>query len=255
MVQPIDREFGEKYLTSIDNFYGYGVHLLFNEWWATAPQPVIDAYVAAIESHPEHGPLARAGWYAPPFQLASLDNCAPGTLGAAYRAHMVDNGLAEKLAEGYAALTAGFEAGGKLDRMPAVIKYKVLRGFQTHDLHHVLTGYTTLPWHELALQAFQLAQMDFPYSAMTLSVIIGHMTFVDPRMIKPGFDAITDGWAFGRRARSLQFIPFETMLDRPLAELRREYGLLRDRPFLAEVSEIPELVAGELVVQERMRAR
>ena len=254
MVSKVDRVFGEKYLTAIDNFYEYGVHLLFNEWWATAPQDAIDKYVAAIENHPEHGPLARAARMAPAFRLSSLDGCAPGTLGAAYRAHMVDNGLAEKLAEGYAALIADVEAGGKLDRMPAVIKYKVLRGYQTHDLHHVLTGYDTSPPHELALQAFQLAQMDYPYAAMTLSVIIGHMTLVDPHLIKPGFDAITDGWALGRRAKSLQFVAFEAMIDRPLADVRREYGLEREAPFAVQMDAVPELVAGELMIQARMRA-
>jgi ubiquinone biosynthesis protein COQ4 len=254
MLPRIDRDFGAKYLTAADDFYAYGVHLLFNEWWATAPQATIDKYVAAIEGHPEHGPLARAAWLVPPFRLADLDGCAPGTLGAAYRAHMIDNGLAEKLAEGYAALTADFEAGGKLDRMPAIIKYKVLRGYQTHDLHHVLTGYTTAPPHELALQAFQLAQMDYPYAAMTLGVIVSHMALVDPWLIKPGMDAITDGWALGRRAKSLQFLPFETMLDRPLAALRREYGLERDTPFVAEMPQVSELVARELEIQQRMRA-
>jgi ubiquinone biosynthesis protein Coq4 len=254
MLPNIDPEFGAKYIKSANDFYAYGVHLLFNEWWETAPQATIDKYVAAIEEHPEHGPLAREAWMAPPFQLASLDHCKPGTLGAAYRAHMVDNGLAEKLAEGYAGLTADFEAGGKLDRMPAVIKYKVLRGFQTHDLHHVLTGYTTSPPNELALQAFQLAQMDYPYAAMTLGVIVSHMALVDPWLIKPGMDAITDGWAFGRRAKSLQFIRFEEMIDRPLGDIRREYGLVRDTPFVPVMEKVSELVAQELVVQEKMRA-
>lgn len=254
MIEKVDREFGEKYLTAVDDFYSYGVHLLFNEWWVSASQETIDKYVAAIESHPEHGPLARAAWFAPPFRLALLDHCAPGTLGGAYRAHMVENGLAEKLAEGYAALTADFEAGGKLDRMPSVIKYKVLRGYQTHDLHHVLTGYNTSPPQELALQAFQLAQMDYPYAAMTLGVIISHAALVDPWLIKPAFDAIADGWAFGRRAKSLQFLPFENMLDRPLDDLRREFGLVRDAAFAPEMEDVSELIAKELVIQAQMRA-
>lgn len=254
MLPKINREFGEKYIKSANDFYAYGVHLLFNEWWETAPQDTIDKYVAAIEQHSEHGPLARAGYYAPPFRLDSLDDCAAGTLGAAYRAHMVDNGLAEKLAEGYAGLTADFEAGGKLDRMPAIIKYKVLRGYQTHDLHHVLTGYTTSPTNELALQAFQLAQMDYPYAAMTLGVIVSHMALVDPWLIKPGMDAITDGWTFGRRANSLQFIAFEAMLDRPLADIRREFGLVRDTPFAPVMEQVSELVGQELVAQAKMRA-
>jgi ubiquinone biosynthesis protein Coq4 len=154
---------------------------------------------------------------------------------------------------GYAGLTADFEASGKLARLPEVLKYKVLRGYQTHDLHHVLTGYTTHPFHELALQAFSLAQMDYPYSAMTLSVIIGHATLVDPWLIQPAMDAITDGWALGRRARSIQFIDFENQIHLPLADVRAEYGLVREAPFVPIMPRVSELVAEELVVQEKMR--
>ena len=249
----VDRQFGEKFLTSIDDFYGYGVHLLFNEWWESAPQDAIDKYVAAIADHPEHGPLAAAGWMAPPFSLAQVADCAPGTLGAAWRTHMTDNGLAEQLAVGYAALTGDFEASGKLNRLPAVLKYKVLRGYQTHDLHHVLTGYNTQPLHELALQAFQLAQMDYPYSAMTLSVIMGHATLVDPHLIQPAMDAITDGWALGRRARSVQFIDFENHIHRPLSDVRAQYRLTRSAPFAAVMPKVSQLVAQELAVQQKMR--
>ncbi len=254
MLPQVDREFGEKFLASIDDFYGYGVHLLFNEWWEKAPQVAIDKYVAAIQDHPVHGPLARAEFFAEPFSLQLVEHCAPGTLGSAWRRHMVENGLAEHLAEGYQALTDDFAKSGKLDRMPPVMKYKVLRGYQTHDLHHVLTGYTTSPPSELALQAFGLAQLDFPYAAMTLAVIIGHMALVDPWLIQPAMDAITDGWAFGKRAKDLQFIDFESMIDRPLADIRREYGLERETPFAGAMANVPELIAGELVVQEKMRA-
>lgn len=244
MVHAIDRDFGEKFLTCSDDFYRYGVHLLFNEWWPTAPQDAIDKYVAAIEDHPEQGPLAREGWLAEPFALAQLEGYAPGTLGAAWRDFMVDNGLVEKLAQGYAALTDDFAAQGKLDRMPEIIRYKVLRGYQTHDLHHVLTGYAATPFDELALQAFGLAQQNYPYAAMTLATILNHATLVDPWLITPAMDAITEGWAYGRRARSIQFVAFETMLDRPLADVRAEYGLDRTpTPYAIPAERTPELLA------------
>lgn len=245
MPAKIDRTFGEKYLTSIDDFYAYGTHLLFNEWWAAGPQDAIDKYVAAILDHPEQGPLARAGWLAEPFSLAKLEDYADGTLGAAWRNFMVSNNLVEKLAEGYRALTEDFAAQGKLDRMPPVLRYKVLRGYQTHDLHHVLTGYGATPFDELALQAFQLAQQDYPYSAMTLATIMSHATFVDPWLIKPAMDAIADGWAYGRRTKSIQFVAFETMLDRPLADVRADYGLDRASaaPLATPADKTPGLLA------------
>lgn len=245
MVQTIDRDFGEKFLTCSDNFYAYGVHLLFNEWWVSAPQDAIDKYVAAIADHPEQGPLAREAWLAPPFALSQLEGFGPGTLGAAWRDFMVKNDLVEKLAEGYRELTEDFAAQGKLDRMPPMLRYKVLRGYQTHDLHHVLTGYEATPFDELALQAFQLAQQDYPYSAMTLATIMTHATLVDPWLIKPAMDAIAEGWAYGRRTKSIQFVAFETMLERPLAEVRAEYGLdgpRRTSPGVPAV-QTPELLA------------
>lgn len=228
MLEPLDRTFGEKFLTSIDDFYGHGVHLLFNEWWESAPADVVQKYVSALEADPEMAALAREQWYAEPLDVDSLAGCAPGTLGHAYRDFMVSNDLMEHLAEGYRDLHEQFATSGKLDRMPATLKYKVLRGYQTHDLHHVLTGYPATPFGELALQAFQLAQVEFPYSAMWISVVTGHMAFIDPWLIKPAMDSIAHGWTYGREARSIQFVKFEKMFDRPLEAIRDEYGLGRD---------------------------
>jgi ubiquinone biosynthesis protein Coq4 len=244
MIEKIDRSFGEKFLTSVDNFYDYGIHLLFNDWWEKAPADAIAKYVKAIEDHPEQGPLAREGWYAEPFSLSQLQGYAPGTLGHAYLRFMVDNGLVERLALGYRELHEEFEASGKLDTMAPIMKYKVLRGYQTHDLHHVVMDCPPTPFGELTLQAFELAQMDFPYAAMWISVVTAHMALVDPYLIKPAMDAITDGWAYGRRARSIQFVKFELMLDRPLADVRREFGLGRDSGVIASpVINAPELLA------------
>lgn len=38
MIAPVDRNFGEKFLQSIDDFYVRGVDWLFNEWWETEPR-------------------------------------------------------------------------------------------------------------------------------------------------------------------------------------------------------------------------
>ena len=225
MVQAIDPAFGEKFLASASNFYTYGIDKLFNDWWEHAPADAVAKYVEAIESHPEQGPLAAARWYAEPLSLKALEGHAPGTLGHAYLAFMADNNLIERLALGYREFHEELAASGKLDNLPPVLEYKVLRGFQTHDLHHVLTGCPPTPFGELKIQAFGLAQMDFPYAAMWIAVVTAHMTLVDPYLIKPAMDAITEGWSLGRRARSIQFVAFENMLDRPLDEVRREYGL------------------------------
>ena len=226
-MQDIDREFAQKFLTSITDYDNYGVHLLFNDWWEAAPQKVIDMYVAAIEGHPQQGPLAREGWLAPPVDMERLASCAAGSLGEAYYRFIVDNNLEEQLASGYRDLHDEIKEQGKLERMPEIIQYKVLRGYQTHDMHHVLTGYDPSPTGEIALQTFGLAQMSYPYAGMWIAVVTANMTLLQPDLIKPAMDAISDGWAFGRKAKNLQFVKFEHQLDRPLKEIQLEYGLHR----------------------------
>jgi ubiquinone biosynthesis protein Coq4 len=91
----------------------------------------------------------------------------------------------------------------------------------------VLTGYPATPLGELAVQAFGLAQMSFPYAGMWIAVVTAHMTLIEPDLMRPAMDAITDGWSYGTNSRSIQFVAFERMLDRPLAEVRKEYRLDR----------------------------
>ena len=53
--------------------------------------------------------------------------------------------------------------------MPHELNYAIIGGFQIHDILHVPTGYTPAPIHELALQAFCLTQLQFPYFGMWTS--------------------------------------------------------------------------------------
>jgi ubiquinone biosynthesis protein COQ4 len=225
MVGKIDQIFGTKFLKSVENFNEYGIHFLFNDWWESAPADAIEKYVALIENDPVQGPLAAERYYAPPLSLAALEVHAPGTLGAQYLAFVRDHNLMESLAVGYRDLHEQFEATGVLKNLPDVLKHKVLRGYQTHDLHHVITGYPPTPLGELAVQAFQLAQTQFPYASMWIAVVTAHMTFIDPHLTVPAMNAITHGWSHGRTAKSLQFVKFEEQLDEPLELVRRRYDI------------------------------
>jgi ubiquinone biosynthesis protein Coq4 len=77
----------------------------------------------------------------------------------------------------------------------------------------------------LAVQAFQLAQTQFPYASMWIAVVTAHMTFIDPHLTVPAMNAITQGWSHGRAANSLQFVKFEEQLDEPLELVRRRYNI------------------------------
>ena len=221
----IDREFGEKLLTCFDDPQNYGVHLLFNEWWASAPQEAIDKYEADFEALPRQKAFDEARWFAPNLSLEDLKAFKPGTVGRTYYHFIADNSLEANLATNYKMLHDMMRQAGNLDRMPDSLNYAIIRGFQIHDLLHVLTGYEATPDGEIALQAFCLAQIRFPYFGMWMSNVTTRMTLLDPDMIVPTMDAVSEGWQYGRRTNNLQFERWEDQLDRPLAEVRHDYNI------------------------------
>lgn len=229
----IEPAFAEKLLTCFNDPQAYGVHFLFNEFWGSAPNEVIAKYEADFSRLPQQKQFVEAQYFADPVSLDHLKACAPGTVGNAYYHFIADNGLEANLATNYRMLHDAMAMSGKLDRMPENLRYAVIRGFQLHDLLHVLTGYEATPAGEIALQAFCLAQIRFPYFGMWMSVTTTRMTLLDPDAIQPMMDAITDGWQFGRTAKNIQFGRWEDQFDRPLADVRREFGLDRSAIALA----------------------
>lgn len=221
----IDRTFANSLLRCFDDPGAYGVHQLFNEWWQYAPDSTIEKYLADFRSAPEQSQFGRERYFAEPQNLEVLGRLAAGTLGRAYFDFIVDNNLEKNIAINYRKFHESLEANGTLKRMPEDLKYAIIRGFQIHDLLHVLTGYGATPRAEIALQAFCLAQIRFPYFGMWVSNVTTRMTFLDPDMITPTMDAITEGWSFGRHTQNLQFAKWEAMFDQPVAALRRRYGI------------------------------
>lgn len=221
----VSRDFAEQFLSSVDDPARHGVHLLFNEFWQYAPDEVRDAYVTGFLADDANRRFDAERRYADPITVERLTQCPPGSLGEALRSFVVDNGLEQNLATNYRSFHDALEASGTLDGMPEPLRYAVLRGFQLHDVLHVVTGYGPSPAGEIGLQAFCLAQTSFPYFAMWVAVTTTRMTFLDPAVITPLMDSITRGWAFGRTVENIQFESWELRLDEPLGALRAEYGI------------------------------
>lgn len=221
----LDRTFAAELLKTFDNPQEHGVHILFNQWWQYAPDQVIEAYMEDFKKQPEQKAFLDAHFFAEALDLDALGTLPKGTLGREYYHFIVDNGLEKNIAVNYKGLHDMLAGQGQLDRMPPELHYAIIRGFQLHDLLHVLTGYEATGFGEIALQAFCLAQIRFPYFGMWMSVTTTRMTLLDPAAIQPMMDAISEGWCFGRRARNIQFAKWETMMDRPLADIRNEFNL------------------------------
>jgi ubiquinone biosynthesis protein Coq4 len=223
----IDRTFAESLLRTFDDPKDLPVHLLFNQFWQHAPQEVVGAYHRHLVEGPLAGLVAEAH-FPEPLTVERLAECPPGSYGRAVQAFVVENGLQASLATDYKAFHEALAASGMLDGMPEDMRYAVLRGFQLHDLLHVVTGYGPSPRDELALQAFCLAQLQFPYFAMWVSVVTTRMTFIDPATIVGVMDAITEGWRFGRTVANLQLLRWEDHIDEPIEEVRAAHGIGRE---------------------------
>ena len=221
----IDRAFAEKFLLAADRPMDYGVYFLFHDWFDGASQDAIDAYEADLLAIPGAEACIEEGYLSEPLSLERLERCAPGTLGAGFYRFVVDNQLEANLARNYHEFNKQLHASGKLDRLPPSMSFMMLRGFQIHDMLHVLTGCDSTPLGELKLAAFYLAQLRFPYHAMRLAVTMTHMAFVSPEIMTQAMDVMAEGWLYGRRVQNLNFHRWEDELDTPLVELKRRFGL------------------------------
>ena len=218
----VDREFADRFLRAVDRPMEYGVYFLFHDWFEAAPQTAIDAYLKELRAIEGAPAFLEQRFIADPLTLEQLSGCAPGTLGAAYRQFIEENNLEANLGRNYRDFNAELHAQGKLDRLPDDMSYMMLRGFQTHDFLHVATGYDSSPLGELAIAAFYLAQLRFPYHAMRMAVTLGHAAFVNPEITVAAMDAIVDGWSRGRSTPNLNFVRWEEQLDTPLHALQTD---------------------------------
>jgi ubiquinone biosynthesis protein Coq4 len=218
-------EFVKNMVRTFNDSDEHGVHMLFNEWWPHAPDVTIERYLENFRATAGADAFLDERYLAEPIGLDELAAMPEGSVGRGYHAFLTENGLEKNLATNYKMLHDFMAKSGQLDRMPDDLKYAIIRGFQIHDILHVITGYTPGPLHELTLQAFCLAQLQFPYFGMWMSTTTSRMTFLQPDAIVPVMDAISSGWQLGRSVSNLQFERWEALFGEPLADVRPRYGI------------------------------
>jgi ubiquinone biosynthesis protein Coq4 len=149
-------------------------------------------------------------------RLRALDD---GTLGRAFATHVDDNGLdVHKLRE-----SAFIEAHARDGDDQG---YLAERGFQLHDLFHVLTGYDTGPLGEVGVVSFTAAQTMSPYPTFIMTTRPLQMALYEPDLLPFVMDTVAEGWIRGRTADMLVGVRWEDHWDEPLEELRRRHGLV-----------------------------
>ena len=221
----IDKVISDNFLRLVEDSQKNGVPELHFRFWNRASDEAKDQYLARFRADAD-----AMRWYDERYlgndpDFDALQELGEGTLGYQYARHVIDNNLTQTIAGDYRRAHEELDAAGKLAGMADEVKYAVVRGFQIHDIFHVLTGYQTNGWGEIALQAFTLAQRQLPYSSIWMATLTAQMTFINPDMTIGVMDAISQGWQYGRTAKNLSYTRWEEHFEEPVDRLRTEYGL------------------------------
>jgi ubiquinone biosynthesis protein Coq4 len=183
----------------------------------------VDRYLGALRACPATQKMLEERYLPAPYALDELERCAPGSLGHAYRRHMIDNDLRPDF---FAPIDPADD-----------FAYTRLRFYQTHDLWHVVTGYPTSVLGEAGIVGFYLGHQErhlgdragpvAAFSAILAGGLILHGALFRPERLVHFLRAIVEGWHVGRAAAPFFAVRWEQMWDRPLDEIRSELGVAR----------------------------
>ncbi|MGI0492940.1 Coq4 family protein [Alkalinema pantanalense CENA528] len=104
------------------------------------------------------------------------------------------------------------------------ISYITLRRSQTHDIHHVITGFGTDLAGEIGLQAFQLAQMRSPLAIGLITSAIVH-ALAQPDLLTAIMQQITIGWDMGCQAQPVFAQKWEEAWEKPVEVWRQALNI------------------------------
>jgi len=181
-------------------------------------EAALQGFDAMTLANPMAGEMLESRYLSPTPDVAYLATLPDGSLGKEFERYLTDNDLDPQLLRESAFIAAHRERGEE-------VGYLAERGFQLHDMFHVLTGFDTTPLGEVRVVSFTVAQTPAPYPAMIIASRPLQMVLYKPELLPAVMDAITEGWALGRKAKPLMNVQWEEYWERPLAALRREYAL------------------------------
>ena len=184
-----------------------------------AETSTLDAFSRLMVSSPGADLMLSDRFLSQSPDIDMLQGCPSGSLGRAYWQYLEDNKLDINLlleSDFIPAHKARGEDEGHLAE----------RGFQLHDLFHVLTGYDTTSLGEVKVVSFTVAQAPAPYPAMIIASRPLQMVLYQPELLPFVMDAITEGWMKGRKAEPLLPVHWEDHWHEPLNELQTRYNLI-----------------------------
>ena len=95
----------------------------------------------------------------------------------------------------------------------------------THDIHHVVAGFATMPVGESGVLAITAAQLGFPaYVLLTTAAQLASFRFQTDRFEELSC-AVAHGMAIGHQAQCLVAARWEEGWERPVSEWRQQLGI------------------------------
>jgi ubiquinone biosynthesis protein COQ4 len=147
--------------------------------------------------------------------LEQLHQLPSNTLGYIYADHMLKNGLTPPPGREHTSDT-----------------YRYLFNYvmETHDIWHVVTGSNTDKSGEIQVETFSLTQF---YPARFWVVLLAKnflkTAIEDMDLCSQHMEAFVRGWIMGQQAQPLFGVPWNTLWEQPLDEIRAELNI---RPYL-----------------------
>ena len=214
----LDPELVESLLESLASWDPRASVPLTHTFMRKGSPEALQAFDEMALANPLAEKMLQERYLSPSPDLGQRASLSEGSLGRAFEAYLRENGLDVKLLRESAFIEAHRERGDE-------VGYLAERGFQLHDLFHVLTGFDTTPLGEVRVVSFTVAQSPAPYPAMIIASRPLQMVLYRPELLPPLMDAISEGWGLGRRARPLMDVRWEERWEEPLAEIRSEFLL------------------------------
>lgn len=145
------------------------------------------------------------------FPMSKLGQLPPDTLGGAYFKFLSDNSLRPHF----------YKSQPFPSNFPEY-DYLVFRARQTHDLWHVVLGFSVSQQDEAGLMAFYFAQMKSQLSGLLVALSFVHFLLRHRAELPSLLDSVSRGWRLGHLVSPLILVKWETLWELPLQEVRSQ---------------------------------
>jgi ubiquinone biosynthesis protein Coq4 len=136
---------------------------------------------------------------------------SPDSLGYVYATYIKDSGFDPNFY--------------RLVKVEDDVSYFLLRMRQTHDIWHIVAGFSTDVFGELGLKAFELAQTHRTMSAVLIAGGLLSTLFKHPEQLDKLLEQIAIGYRLGAKAKPFFAKKWEENWERPLMEWRQELDI------------------------------